>query len=214
MFTIQIKESDDKIAKLILKEIMEQVNVLFKKVTPNIEKRVKLLFHKAIENCPEMEALRNPGDLGGQLGVIGPEYKQQAIFTKWIDSIHIIPRKISISNNQVQGGFIVCGIADDFGGVLNMEEARQVTEKGTDLLWLQWLLIYGDATIIADYDVAMGDKYVAHSRTGGMVMVKNSGRKRWGIPSQYAGTINNNFLTRTINLIDNDIVDIIQKELS
>ena len=39
-------------------------------------------------------------------------------------------------------------------------------------------------------------------------------RRRWGVPSQYAGTTQNNFVTRSLEGIDKEIIAIMQSEIS
>jgi hypothetical protein len=78
------------------------------------------------------------------------------------------------------------------------------------LPWLEWLLLYGGKIIVRDYRVKMGSNN--RSRTGMAVMVESSG-SNWRVPTEFAGTSNNNWVTRAINKIDNKILDILETEL-
>ena len=80
--------------------------------------------------------------------------------------------------------------------------------KGTDLNWLEWLLLFGNKTIIRDYVVEFGDN--PRSRTGRAVM-KGVKSGKWGVPPEFAGTKNNNWITRAIESADSEINSILKE---
>ena len=61
--------------------------------------------------------------------------------------------------------------------------------------------------IVRDYNVEGG--YPQFSRTGDMIMKK--GRRGWRVPPEFAGSHNNNFVTRATDSILLELGDYIQK---
>lgn len=93
-------------------------------------------------------------------------------------------------------------IQSDYTDVLNSSAAVFKTEKGTDLNWLEWLLLFGSKTIIKDYEVEFG--YNPRSRTGQAIM-RGVKRGKWSVPYEFSGTQNNNWITRAIDSVESDI---------
>jgi hypothetical protein len=50
------------------------------------------------------------------------------------------------------------------------------------------------------------------SRTGSAIMV-SSQKINWRVPAQFAGTVNNNWVTRAIERLDDSLLQQIEKEL-
>jgi hypothetical protein len=69
------------------------------------------------------------------------------------------------------------------------------------LPWLQWLLLEGNATIVRNYTVSFGPN--RFSRTGFALM--RPSLQSWKVPSEFAGTINDNWITRAIDGAESNI---------
>mgnify|MGYP006403112799 FL=1 len=91
--------------------------------------------------------------------------------------------------------------------VINMPIASFVTENGSHLEWLRWLLLEGSAPIVGEY----GFKSAPRGRTGQGIMVKKTG-KSWSVPAQFQGVENNNFVTEALEGIETEIQGIIRRE--
>jgi hypothetical protein len=76
------------------------------------------------------------------------------------------------------------------------------SNSGKSLHWLEWLSLAGDKTIIKDYDIVYGPN--KRSRTGLAIMRSQSGA-RWKVPSEFAGNIGDNWITRSIDSISDSI---------
>ena len=99
-----------------------------------------------------------------------------------------------IFNHKTLHGFDGLAFVGGFSysDVLGSSAAIQRTKKGQNLEWLDWLLIQGDKIIIKEYEISSGE-----GRAGRFVMKKTVTGK-WGVPSTFAGTPNNNWITRAI----------------
>jgi hypothetical protein len=72
--------------------------------------------------------------------------------------------------------------------------------------WLKWLLTSGAEPVIFGYRVKFGN--FPTSRTGQAIMVPKNGGA-WGVPAEFAGTANDNWITRNLDLFRPKIEEII-----
>lgn len=81
---------------------------------------------------------------------------------------------------------------------------------GGDVSWLTWLLTKGTTVVIGDFYVFDNPK--GSTRSGLGVMQKNAGNKSgFRVDPSYAGTLDDNFVTRSLHPIIPEIVDEIFK---
>lgn len=190
---IDIAESNAQVFKLVANAIADELNDALSAAALPMEKKIRTLVRDAIQGQPEWFAL-DGGQLTEEFGLTTAQSKLNTIMRVWIQNITVIFDKFKLSGSQLRGRYEISMIKGDWSDVLAAPEAKQITEKGVALPWLQWLLIEGDKVIIRDYELTMGKK---PGRAGGKIMVKNKGR--WRVPPQYSGTTNDNFVTRAID---------------
>jgi len=109
------------------------------------------------------------------------------------NNLEIEHKIVKVRAGNFTGGVNIGVVIKDYSDILSMSEAIVTSEKGTDLPWLSWLLLSGDRIIISTHDVSF---LTGKGRSGGAIMVKKSARA-WRVPSEYSGSINANWLTRT-----------------
>lgn len=167
----------------------------------------KKTFKKSLENSREYRGISN--ELVPDFGLVDPDANRTAIVNEVVQGLSIRPKTVRSSQGDVT----------DFGGLeivilpsyllfelVSMDFASFTSEKGNLVNWLYWLLFTGNAIAIADYEVAYGDV----GRTGQAIMIK-SGSFR--VPQQFAGTPENNWITRAANNSLPRIRNIIEKTL-
>ncbi len=79
-----------------------------------------------------------------------------------------------------------------------------ITDDGTDILWLNWLLTQGTRIVVDGWSVVSAES--PRSRAGGALM-KEKGSYR--VSPEHSGVINDNFITRAID----EILPEIQRDL-
>jgi hypothetical protein len=205
--SIKIKENTQELTRLILNALRDDITKFLSGVANNGQSKIQDLIRHTLLNCPEMIDAKN-GDLRSELGLENAEQKIDGIINVWVNNIVVTPKQTIISGNGLNAGFTLGIIRSDFSDVLSQAEAVQITEKGQDLPWLRWLLLDGTGIIIDDYDLKIKPDT---SRTGKYIMVPSS--RYWGVPYQYAGTIDNNFVTRALDGIKDQIDEIIYGSL-
>ena len=207
-FSCKLKESDSYIRQNILQLLAKDMDRLFKKSIVQIEARIKILLKETLRQQPEYLSLVNTnGDLRLNFGIPDVSVVDAAI-SDFVGASSFQNKPIKISTVGLVGGFSLQFIPYDA-----IESAARstsvITEKGQSLPWLSWLLFEGTSPIVRDYDVQISNN--PYSRTGGAIMVPSS--RNWRVPSAYAGTVSNNWITRAIENIDKDIYSIIENTI-
>jgi len=204
---INLKETDDEIIAMILNAMTNQLNSAINKAIPKIEKRIKALLVDLISNCPEVNAMTT-GTFKSELGMVDIQERINKIIEVWADSLRVKKVDIKQSGSYLNGGIRITAIQSDYYDVMGLTEAEFLTPENSWLLrWLAWLLIDGTRVVVRGYNIRANPR---KSRTGKYVMVEKS--EGFRIPPQYAGTPNNNFVTRALDNIDDAIISIIKSE--
>ena len=195
---IRVLESTPQISKLLRIAIVNKLRTLFKNQN-TIEKLRKLIgiaFRIAMQATPEYRSLTTRGILQAELGVLAPTERMEKLIDHWIKHMRITPKLVRLVGQNIVGGIKVEMVLANYSDVLALSASVQATNKKRKLQWLQWLLEEGDRRIVVDYDIEYNfdpDRY--NSRTG-LAIMKKSDNRSWGVPSQYAGYRNKNFVTR------------------
>ena len=203
---IFIVETNAQIESKILRALKPELNKYLEKAFNKAKSKIVNAVVKAIKSTPEYQSLLS-GDLKYEFGLPDSDSRIENILNFW-KNITADFKKVSINSNKLSGGFTISMIDSDYSDVINSAAAVFTTEKGTDLNWLELLLLFGNKTIIRDYVVEFGDN--PRSRTGRAVM-KGVKSGKWGVPPEFAGTKNNNWITRAIESADSEINSILKE---
>jgi hypothetical protein len=210
---IKLVETQSQIMNRIVESLAEHLNRAFNTAVPQIQTRVRNVVREAILNSPEYTALTT-GLLQGQLGVEHPESDFEGILDIWINSI--VARSLGVSHNgrNLTGGIQIVGIQGDYTDVLSSPFASYVSLPSTSTIeWLKWLLISGNSIIVRKYYFKSANSLETRlSRTGlGLMRASKTGTFR--VPAEYAGTVNDNFVTRSLSSVVDQIEEIIIREV-
>lgn len=202
-FSIKLLESNQDISNQILQALMPQVDNYLKQKLNSIRNNLPTIISNIIQNTPEYNSLIG-GQLQYELGIVDPGVKLANIINIWTRNINIEYNGPKISSGQLKASFSVSLIRSDFEDVLASDYALMVDNlRGYSLPWLEWLLLEGNKTIIKKQEVVLGPN--KFSRTGFAVMRESS--KSWKVPSEFAGTIRDNWITRAIDNAESEIND-------
>jgi hypothetical protein len=207
-FTCKLMNSDSYIRQNVLKLLAEEVNSVFKKSVVSIEAKIKILIKAALLEQPEYASLVNyTGDLRLNFGIADVSAIDRAI-SEFAGSSTIEFKPVKIGNVGLSGGFILKFIPQSAIDSA-ISSTATITQKGQSLPWLSWLLYEGTAPIIRNYDIKFSSN--PYSRTGGSIMIPSN--KNWRVPAEYAGTVNNNWITRAIEDKDENIYRIVEQTI-
>lgn len=197
-FKLKVIETEQQIIQGILQSIKDDFNDLMTKAAKKASLNIQNIVRYAIISSPEYDSIIS-GKLKLDFGIPDPISKLATLLSIW-ENIKVETIPISIKRSRLNGGFSLYLIKSDFSDVLDSSAAKVITEKNQNLNWLEWLLLMGDKTIIKDYHVIYGPNPA--SRTGDAIMVKKG---RWKVPSEFSGTINNNWITRALDKVESEI---------
>lgn len=208
---IILKESDDKFVKKTNKAIADELNRRIRKNKKRIENEIKSLIGGWIKSTPEMSSLTQEGvfgSLNAQFGLYPGQGESavQSIIGAIIGSVSVVVNTVQPKMNRSIIEFKIQPIA--FENLLSLPDANVVqSSNGKVLPWLDWLLNLGNTVIVGGYT------YVPESlgRSGGGTMNPGAG---WRVPPQYAGTQNNNFITRALSGREKQINPILKRILN
>jgi hypothetical protein len=205
---ISLEESSDQIEEKILRALRPEINKYLKGVFDKVKPQIINIVTNSIINSPEYASLLS-GDLKYEFGLPDSDSRINTILQFW-KKINTEYKTVSIQNKKLVGGFVINMIDKSYSDVLNLSVSSLTTEKGSVLNWLEWLLLFGNKTIIKDYTVEIGPN--PRSRTGKAIM-KGVQRSKWSVPSQFSGTPNNNWITRAIDSVIPEINKLFNQEL-
>ena len=190
--------------KEIKKEVSLRLKSSINNITESIEIALQSLVKFRLSTAPEVDSLAS-GALRHQFGLVDGASRISNIIDMWAESVEV---------RYVQGigelGGISINMGDnDYSMALSMPEAEFTTENGSSLEWLRWLLLEGDTRIVNNYQFQSGRR----GRAGGGIMISRQSAS-WGVPSQFAGTDNNNFATRALESMQDEIDVIVRREIT
>ena len=207
-FSISLIETNSKIRGYILESMKKTLDNTFSRVISSIKQDLQKLVIKALQAEPEYTSLIS-GELRREFGIADTSNVDTAV-KNLAESILITKKNISINNNGLSGGLEISIINNqDYGGAL-LDFSGQVidNERGYSLPWLEWLLLKGSAVIIKNYEVKLGSN--PRSRSGDAIMIEST--SSWRVPPAFAGTINNNWTTRALSNIENELNNLIKSK--
>lgn len=205
--SFKIIESNDEIQSRILKALIGDCRLYMNRVLTTIQQELQPIVYLAITNRPEYISLIS-GTLRLELGIPDANTKVANIINHWMSNINYTYQKPTIEGKKIKSSIEISLIKTDFSDVLSSSDAQVVdTIRGYSLPWLEWLLLDGRKIIVPKYSVVFGPN--PRSRTGGAMMKVSS--TSWKVPSEYSGTIADNWITRAIDDASGFIDDLLQR---
>lgn len=157
------------------------------------------LLKAAILASPEVASLGG-GKLQSELGVPDATDRINRLVDIWANSIGITFSSAKLTGNKVTAKVTIQAIKSEGEDVLGNDAASYSTSNNQVINWLEWLMLEGDKQIIRGYGIGIDSLGLA--RTGlGQIMIE-SRSKSWGVPPEFAGTKDDNFITRSIENIN------------
>jgi hypothetical protein len=222
VINFDIKIDQEELDREVRKLTANQVRPILDKVAKQTQSACRAAFRKEIMNRVEYAALfrTSPSNysLGAQLGLENPNGMVNPIVEAAASGIEVSPLAV-----RGKGPKTV-----DFGGIqvifrpqnlwyltdLIGSSYTSTSKRGSYIIdWLGWLLFSGTNVVVLDYYVKFGTGS-PNSRTGDAVMIHDPKKARnFRIHSVYAGTANDNWITRAAKKAAPKIQRIIEKAI-
>lgn len=207
--SVKILETTSQISNLIANTLKPEVDKVLSIAGKKSVEKIKPLLADGLRSEPEYQSLTS-GKLRLEFGIPNPG-SIDSIINKLADTATVEVSSSKITSNGISGNFRVTALkSDDMNGLLSDNDAVVIdAERGYTLPWLSWLLYEGNKPVVKNYQVRLGNN--PFSRTGMAIMVDSP--DSWRVPPEFAGTVNNNWTTRAIDRISNQIIDILRKSI-
>ncbi len=194
-FSLKLVESDKDIQQSMLNAMLPEIKKIIDRAIIKIKNGLPAIVRQAIVDTPEYDSL-SYGKLNYEFGIDNISSKLSSLLSVWSTNITYSYQAPKISNNKIKSSFSASMIKVDFSDVLYTDYAALVdTARGYTLPWLEWLLLEGNKTIVKNYEVVFSPS--KFSRTGVALMRPSS--RSWKVPSEFSGTISDNWITRAID---------------
>jgi hypothetical protein len=208
--SLKILENNTEIYNRILNAMLPHLQSVFDKTQKSLQKIIPTQFKEVFMSEPEYFSLIS-GALKYELGVPDADSRIESIYDAWISSMVIEKKTLSIKGNRIGGGFAISLIKSDFSDILDLSAATVVDSiSGSMVPWIRWLLLEGGKILVREYTVKYGPN--PRSRTDNAIMIRSSSQN-WRVPAEFAGTIQNNWVTRCILKLDDIMYTTLQEEL-
>jgi hypothetical protein len=210
-FTVTILTPDADIIDNIMSEMTVVMNRALTSASIVIRRKLLDKIRELILVAPETNDLIN-GDLGKELGLIDASAFIETMIQAIQNSVSFTTERVGyIGTRFVSGGYEIGILKGDYSDILSLSGASYNTDNGVNIPWLSWLLLAGDSPVVYGWRIDFNPKNASASRTG-VIMVRDPGGS-WAVPAQYSGVQDDNFLTRALSSIVNDIDIIIRDEV-
>lgn len=201
MIEVQVLVDPDDISKEIRRQTANQIRLILKKVIDQVQPLCRDAFRKEIVRRAEYSALMKYGDspssLGSQFGLTNPSGAVDPVVDAVVNDLVARPigvRGVGRTTTDF-GGIEIVLSANSLWALASLPTASYKSNQHI-IEWLSWLLFSGSTVVVADYFVYSGNPS-AKSRTGGTIMVPSGkSKKNFRVRSPYAGTANDNWITR------------------
>lgn len=200
-FTIGIKSGT--IQAEILREFAKHMDFVLNTVSVPVRPRVEKIVDLALESSTTWRAI-NSGALSKLLLIPASSASLGEIKKTIIEGIRIERGVLTIAGNEIKSSFNVSLLKDDYSDITSLATGSYMTANSKLVPWLNWLLFYGTEPVL--YRM----KLVASARGTLMVPAPTD----LSIPSAYAGIKDDNFLTKALKPLEDDIGKIIEEEVS
>lgn len=205
---LKLLESNEAIASKILNALLPDVKKVLNATQSKVKNNLSVAFAQALKSSPEYNSIVS-GILGYELGLPDGDYRINQLIYYWTENMVIKFSQPRIKASKISSSMSVSMVQADLADVLGSSAAVLIDDNtGSRVEWLYWLSLLGDTTITKEYRFELGSS--PYSRTGGGIMKKGG---RWQVPSQFSGTVSNNWITRSIDSIEDQVYSILEKSL-
>ena len=192
--------------------IKNHINKAITQIGNGPTSKIQGLIRYAITSQPEWQSLRD-GKLQQDFGL--PDgHNIDSLLSIWANEFVLKVTPCKIFSGQITGNVSLSLIEDTYSAALS-NTVSEIQSKGGTVFWLQWLLLAGNNVLVKDYSVVYNLNSISkkYSRSGEALMKFKSG-ETFKVDARFAGTDDDNFITRGLKNIENDIMDILWSEIS
>lgn len=210
---LQVTTTDEEFRARINFAAAQLVNNAFKKSKGRVLEKTRQLVRQTLSADPTINSLIG-GSLQGDFGLT-----DELALSVTDDIINIVSGDFGIrfdlpkSKRSKTLGTMVLFIDTPrtIAKVMSVSGGRYQSNI-YNIPWIEWLLTKGSQVVVGGWEYTeLFEEQTFSSRSGQGIMMKTGGSFR--VEPEHAGTINDNFITRAIGRIQNDIQQIVVSEI-
>jgi len=205
MITLKLTQSIFEIQNRINEATAKELNKIIRRRKAITLGKLKNATAGWIAETDEIASITNtaPNELKALFGITGSKAAVQAIIQAVADSVIV---EIQPFDKKLNGSVIFKFQPENNLNLLGLKEGHQITEKGADLHWLDWLLTKGDSVVVIGYRYSPRE-----NGRGGRGIMRKGGTFR--VNPKYSGIIGNNFVSKAFIGKEQQVVKIIEDSL-
>jgi len=229
---VSLIDNLSQLANKIKTEISSVLNKPFTIAQASVKKQLVEILEKKLMASAELQSLLN-GRLRYELGIENPAPIISAIVDSLKNGVQVtfsgIDRNLKmnmsilvLAPDYINKLLLIPGTsyvsttnASAFGPTGRRVQGfyrQRPLSAGTDnaIPWLNWLLTAGPYLLVAGYNVKFGS--FPGGRTGGALM-RQTTSVGWSIPTQHAGTSEDNFITRALLGMEQEVENVLKQNI-
>lgn len=195
------------------KETFKRALSNLNRITSNAKPKIATIISNSLNNSSTVQSLLS-GKLRDDFGLFGNvvDVTIAGIVKHISENI-----KLQIDKSNKAGSILTISVEllpGDFSRLVSIP-GGSIPSRGGPVDWLEWLLTKGTQVVVADYWLYPNAK--GFTRSGGssiMKKIESTTRDPFRVDPNYAGTADDNFITRAIEPYHDDILNIVASELS
>ncbi len=180
------------LTKYVLDNVTKKINSTFFTNVKKYARDIEGMVLEGIKSQPEYNELKN-GRLRHQFGL--PDGRVDEILAA-LDSVEVTVKKAKAVGKEINADVIINMIKSNYSDILSSTAASYTTEKGSEIPWLEWLLLRGQDSVVIGYRYL--PKTAPQSRTGRGIMISGESAV-YRVPPVFAGTAEDNWITRGLD---------------
>ena len=212
-YKVKLVGGEQDLKRQLNRAILEELNRIFDGAFRSVESIIQQSFRDAMKGEIEYLSLMGSGpeSLKGHFGIANSQDVEDVV-TAISSIIRIDVGKLRMLKGEIKVKFTVSldNIRKIVEGLVDVGLGGHLTEKGTEIPWIEWLILRGNQIIIREYDVFFRS---GAGRSRQAIMVGGR-KKRWRVPPMFQGTANNNWITRSLLSMEKNIEDITVQEIT
>lgn len=212
--TLRLVENRSQIERAISKALGKEIDEKILRSALLILEGVRQEVKRRIEATPEWQSMLG-GELRGQLGLNFAKVRLDGVMRVWLESFTVKINKARKTGSIYKNVIVVSGIQADWSDVTSLPFSNIRSENNINVPWLFWMLTQGTKAVVRHFEVIteLSPEEISRSRTGEALMRLHF-KRNFRIPSEFAGTVRLNFVTRALLNIDANLQKIFQKAIT
>ncbi len=192
---LELVDNNAKIKRDLDRAMLKEINRILRSNIKKVRTDLKNSVDRWISSSSEFKSLSTegiPNSLNAQLG-LAPGQGDLAVAQIKKAVLSSIQVNLNSDKQDIRKISLTINIQpSDMLNVLEIPAGVIITENGTTLEWLKWLILLGTSTVVFGFSY----KPAVDGRSGGGRMESGGS---WRVPPRFAGTIDDNFVTRTLD---------------